>query len=452
MLPYDHDAEAAVLGALLTDEDAIFRVLSILSADHFNAISNKLCYVACSDVAHMEEELSLTNVAQTLSERGLLDQIGGVPYLTELAAHACAPADLENQLISLVNTAKKRGLSDVGRLITELGSDHRNDSQTVVAMAEEALLGLAQGRSGPGLRRISELMGETFTRDNGQLLLNNAPRILSGFRQLDGILVGMWPGYLVVIAGESGSGKTALALNIATNAAKHGAAGAVLTMGETRYPTETRLLSAESGMEIDLVQHRTHTGEEEPIIINTLEMLAKLPLSVVDRPRQTIDQIEMIARLLKLHRGIDFLVLDCLQSIRSRMAVQDYDDRDEQMIEIARFLKKLAIKLNIPIIACSRSNLLDAQRPDRTALLSDLSEDVSIEGAADVVILLSQEDRDSVQPNPWRPNGTGRDRDPSEVVDVNVAKHRSGPTGQFQLHFRNGIMRFYEMHSVGDAP
>ena len=273
---------------------------------------------------------------------------------------------------------------------------------------------------------------------SSSLIGANVKPLQSGYQDLDSLLGGMQRGNLIVLGAQTGLGKSSLALNICANAAKSGQTCGIFSLEMSREQVVMRMLVAESGVD----SHRLRLGllseTEQNAISDAVGLLSGLPIYIDDSPFQMTMEMPSKAQFLQLEHGLDFLVVDCLQLIRSHS-----ENRAQEISEISRSLKGMARDLNVPVLACSRLSRAVENRPGHRPQLSDLRDSGSIEQDADVVIFLFREDRVFTEEE-WEQHAPGQPY-PRNLVEMIVAKHRHGPTGSFHLYFRDSLMRFDEL-------
>ena len=442
-LPYDHDAEAAVLGALLIDGDALHRVLPVIKPADFHRARHQYCYAACMAVFGRQEAIDQITVARELAQRERLDAVGGLPYLGQLVANTPTSVNVEHYAGIVADTAAKRRLIDAGNRIAELGLEDDADADEKMRQAVDVLFSV-QPTSERGFIPLSSVLDVYLQGDIGDVSLSDEPPLQSGYSDLDGLLGGLQRSDMLIVGARPGLGKSSLALNICVNAAKTGQVCGIFSLEMSREQVAMRILVAESGVD----SHRLRLGllsePEENIIADAVGALSGLPIYIDDTPFQTTMDMRSKAQRLKLEHGLDFLVVDYLQLIQGMGSRRGYgENRVQEISEISRSLKGMARDLNVPVFTCSQLSRVVENRPGHRPQLSDLRDSGSIEQDADIVMFLYREDKNYTEEE-WEQHAPGRPY-PRNIAELIVAKHRHGPTGSLHLYFRDNLMRFDQL-------
>lgn len=440
-LPYDHDAEAGVLGGLLIDGDALHRVASVLKPEDFHRARNQYCFAACLAVFNRQEAIDQITVARELTRQERLEAVGGLPYLGQLIAVTPTSVNVEHYAGIVADTAAKRRIIDAGNRIAELGLEDSDDAGETMRRAVDVLFQAQPAQSDRGFVPLSSVLDVYLQGDIGDVSLNDAPPLQSGYSDLDSLLGGMQRSDLLIVGARPGLGKSSLALNICVNAAKDGQVCGIFSLEMSREQVAMRILVAESGVD----SHRLRLGllseNEQNIIIDAVGALSVLPIFIDDTPFQTAMEMRSKSQRLKLEHGLDFLVVDYLQLIQGGGRRRGYgENRVQEISEISRSLKGMARDLNVPVFTCSQLSRVVENRPGHRPQLSDLRDSGSIEQDADVVMFLYREDKNFTEEE-WEQHAPGRPY-PRNIVELIVAKHRHGPTDSFQMYFRDTVMRF----------
>lgn len=442
-LPYDHDAEAAVLGALLIDGDALHRVLPVIKPEDFHRARHQYCYAACIAVFGRQEAIDQITVARELAQRERLDAVGGLPYLGQLVANTPTSVNVEHYAGIVADTAAKRRLIEAGHRIAELGFEDDADADEKMRQAVDVLFRV-QPTSERGFVPLGSVLDVYLQGDIGDVSLSDEPPLQSGYSDLDGLLGGLQRSDMLIVGARPGLGKSSLALNICVNAAKTGQVCGIFSLEMSREQVAMRILVAESGVD----SHRLRLGllsePEENIIADAVGALSGLPIYIDDTPFQTTMDMRSKAQRLKLEHGLDFLVVDYLQLIQGMGSRRGYgENRVQEISEISRSLKGMARDLNVPVFTCSQLSRVVENRPGHRPQLSDLRDSGSIEQDADIVMFLYREDKNYTEEE-WEQHAPGRPY-PRNIAELIVAKHRHGPTGSLHLYFRDNLMRFDQL-------
>ena len=429
--PHDLDAERAVLGALLLDKEAIFRVLDIINPEDFYQPAHGDIFAAAVDLAGKRKPIDLLTLVAELRSRKKLEDAGGEVFLaglveaTPTAAHAFDYAQIVRQKATL------RRLIRAGQAITGLGFEEAEELPVTLEAAEKELFRVSGEFTPGGFVHLKELLTATFEQISELNAADGETRGLpTGWPSLDRLLSGLQEGDLVILAARPSMGKTALALNLALNAAKTGEKNvAFFSMEMAKEQLVTRLFA--SSLEVD--SHALRSGNLSPEDFErmgeVIDGLSRANIFIDDGADCAAVDLRAKARRLQMESGLDLIIIDYLQLIRGGKP----ENRVQEISEITRSLKALARELRVPIVALSQLSRAVEQRPTRIPQLSDLRESGSIEQDADVVMMLYREEM------------YDEDSDRKGLADIFVRKHRNGPTGHVELAFNKSKQLFSEL-------
>ncbi len=438
--PSDTDAETAVIGSLLIDGPAIYRIATFLEGDDFYSSTHREIYLACLALYQRNEAINQITVAQELARQNKLEACGGAAYLSQLVANCPTPLDIEHYAQIVYRLSIMRQLITAGHRIEEIGYSADPDIESSLSKAEDILFRLRHGQNARDLVHIRQVLDQYFetttpTVREGQPL----PSTLSGFSGLDEILGGFQPSNLVIIAGRPSLGKTSLALGFARNAAvDYGACVALFSLEMARDPLVMRLLSSDSGVDLRRVRLGLHNEDEERRIMDATGRLSEAAIYVDDSPLARVVEMRSKARRLHFERGIDLIIVDYLQLLQGDGRTSN---RVEEISNISRSLKALARELNVPVLAVSQLSRAVEWRASHRPQLSDLRESGSIEQDADVVLFIYRDDYYFTR-DEWESQHTQDEPYPEGIADIIIAKHRNGPTGQISLRFIPKLAKF----------
>ena len=443
-LPHDHNAEQAVLGSLLIDGQAIHRIIHMLRPQDFHRVRHRHCYSACLEVVSDGDPVDPITVARTLSRHQILDQIGGMAYLAELIRNTPTSVNIEYYADIVADTATKRRLFDAGNRIAEMALNDQHDIQQMLEQANSAITAVQQSTYGAaGPHHLSTYYDQLFQQHFNPHQPEINGTVATGFKTLDSILHNMQRSDLIILGARPSLGKTSLALNIIANAAQQGLTCMLFSLEMSAHQVAMRMLSAQTTVETHRLRQGLYTEAEESDIVDAIGMLSDLPIYLDDEATQDMTRIRSKTQQVKFEHGLDFVVIDYLQLIGGIQGNRREDNRVQEISRISRSLKAMARELDIPILACSQLNRASETRANHRPQLSDLRDSGSIEQDADVVMFLHREDQNTTN-DEWTLHSPSQDY-PRQVVEINVAKHRNGPTGTLQLCFRHSIMRFYDI-------
>jgi replicative DNA helicase len=442
--PHDIDAEEAVIGSLLIDGTAIYKIATFLESDDFYGEQNQWLFEACLALYERNEAINQITLAQELSRRERLQACGGTAYLSHLISICPTSLDIEHYAQIVYRLSVMRGLIKTGDQIVRIGYEAGPDVNASLSRAEDVLFKLRHGQGERDFIHIRQVLDRYFeaapTPEGGEGYPQAPlPYVLSNFAGLDEFLGGFQRSDLVIIAGRPSMGKTSLALSVARNVAvEQKACVAVFSLEMARESVVLRLLASESGVNSRRVRFGLHTEDEERRIMEAIGLLSESAIYVDDSPLLRVVEMRSKARRLHFERGVDLIIIDYLQLMQGEGRGEN---RVQEISYISRNLKALARELNIPVLAVSQLSRAVEWRASHIPQLSDLRESGSIEQDADVVLFIyrdeyyhSEEEWEAQHPDsPY----------PREEADIIIAKNRNGPAGQVKLRFRHNLAKFY---------
>ncbi len=443
-IPHDHNAEAAVLGGLLIDGEALHRVLPIIKPEDFHRARHRYCYEACIALFTQQDAIDPITVARELSRQDRLEDVGGPAYLGQLISGTPTSVNVEYYAGIVADTATKRRLIDAGNRIAELGFEDSADADEAIRQSVDVLFSIQPNETDRGFVPLSSVFDIYLQGDVADDALTDQAPLLSGYTDLDSLLGGWQRSDLLIVGARPSLGKSSLALNVCINAAKSGAVCGIFSLEMSREQVAMRILAAESEVDSHRLRLGLYTQQEENAIVDAIGVLSGLPVYVDDTPFQSVIEMRSKAQRLKLEHGLDFLVVDYLQLIEGTNRRRGGgENRVQEISEISRSLKGIARDLNVPVFTCSQLSRVVENRPGHRPQLSDLRDSGSIEQDADVVMFLYREDKNYTEEE-WEQHAPGRPY-PRNIAELIVAKHRHGPTGSLHLYFRDSLMRFDQL-------
>jgi replicative DNA helicase len=443
--PHDLDAEEAVLGSLLIDPEAIFKVVTLLKAEDFYREKNRWTYESCHQLYERREAINQITVAHELARRQQLEAAGGAAYLSHLISQVPTSVHVEFYSNIVRRLSMMRQLIMASNQIAGIGYEAPPDSDDALDRAESILFRLRYGQSRRDFVHIREVLDRYF--EESSLDSEHArvlPHVPTGFVDLDKILGGLHRSDLVILAARPSLGKTSLALNIARNAAlDHGARVALFSLEMSKMELAYRFLSCESGIDTQRLRLDQLSERQRERIVDTMGVLSEASIYIDDSPFLRDSDMRSKARRLHSEKGLDLIILDYMQLMRSS---RHTDNRVVEMSDISHCMKEIARELDVPVLAVSQlSRAVEARHP-HTPMLSDLRESGSIEQDADVVLFIYREDVYFTEEE-W--NSKFPDKPyPRGLAELIVAKHRNGPVGRVQLFFRDRMAKFENFEKV----
>lgn len=433
--PQNLDAEINALGCAFLNKEALDKVCEELTSSMFYDEKNAKIFEVLSSLRNKEIAVDITTVTNELEKNGSgLSTVGGYSYLTEVIDSVATPANINYYINIIFEKFILRTLINKSSNIIEECYDESEDLNTIVENAEKSILEVNSGRMVKEIKPIQEVLVKAqqeleFLAKNG----GDVTGVPTGFYDLDKRTTGFHGNELIIIAGRPGMGKSALAINMATNMAvnyKKSVALFNLEMGSTQIVN--RMLSSVG--QINSQKLRTgkldHTDWKK--YNETLSLLADTKFFIDDTPGITVSEIRSKCRRLKnSDKGLDCIIIDYLQLISSSNKYSG--QRTNEVSEISRDLKKLAMELEVPVIALAQLSRGVEQREDKRPLMSDLKESGSIEQDADIVMFLYCDDYYKFK---------SKDRPQLSPTELIISKHRSGGTGTIDLIFERTYTNF----------
>ena len=428
--PNDVEAEQAIIGSMLTDRDAVISAIEILKPDDFYREDNKIIYESILNLYNRSEPIDIITVRAELESMGKLDNVGGLEYLAELPEKVPTTANAMKYIKIVEEKSALRKLIKTANEIIELGYNPTEEVDDIMEGAEKKIFNIMQDKEQKGYSPLKDVLVESFTKL--EELYNRKQHITgvpSGFTDLDYRTAGFHGSELILIAARPAMGKTAFALNIATNAAlRANVPVAVFSLEMSKEQLVNRILCSESMVDSNKVRTGKLEEDDWTKLAGTIGPLSEAEMYIDDTPGINIMEIRAKCRKLKIEKNIGLVVIDYLQLIQG--TGKRGGSREQEISEISRSLKILAKELDVPVIALSQLSRAAEQRPDHRPMLSDLRESGAIEQDADIVMFLYRDDY-------YNP-----DTEKKGVAEVIIAKHRGGSTGTVELLWLGSYTKF----------
>ena len=437
--PWSGEAEQAVLGAMLLDQDAALRASELLDDGMFYREAHRRLFRAMAALTERRTVIDHITLRDELMRRGELDAAGGLEYLGELVDAVPTAANLEFHARIVRDKAILRRLIESATAIVTEAYDGKATAGELLDSAESRIFHISQQRGDEGFTRIKEMLWPTMERiETLQKSGKAITGVPSGFTDLDSLTSGFQPSELVVVAARPSMGKTAFCLNIASNAALEGQGVAIFSLEMSKEALVHRMLTAMARVDSQRVRQGSLRDFDFTQLARAAGILQSCPVWIDDTPALTLLEMRSKARRLKAENDVRMLVVDYLQLMRS----PDYsENRVQEISDISRSLKALARELEIPVIALSQLSRASEQRGgERKPILSDLRDSGAIEQDADLVIFIHRAEYYD------REDETKRG-----MAEVMLSKNRNGPTGDVQLRFSREYTRFDNFSPREDA-
>ncbi len=436
--PHDLEAEQAILGSMLTDKDAVISAIEVLREEDFYREDNKAIYEAIFNLYNRAEPVDIITVKSELESMGKFEQVGGLEYLAELPEKVPTTANAMKYIKIVEEKSTLRRLIRTANEIIDLGYDQTEDVEDIMEGAEKKIFNIMQEKNQKGYSPLKDVLVESFTQL--EELYNKKQHVTgvpTGFAELDYKTAGLHGSELILIAARPAMGKTAFALNIATNAAvRANVPVAVFSLEMSKEQLVNRILCSEAMVDSNKV--RTGKLEEDDWVklAGAIGPLSEAEIYIDDTPGINVTEIRAKCRKLKLEKNIGMVVIDYLQLVQG--SNKRNGSREQEISEISRSLKILAKELNVPVIALSQLSRAAEQRPDHRPMLSDLRESGAIEQDADIVTFL------------YRDDYYNKDSEKKDIAEVIIAKHRGGSTGTIELLWLGSYTKFVNLEKRFD--
>ncbi len=435
--PQDIEAEQAVIGSMLTDQDAVVAAIETLKPEDFYREDNKLIYSAILNIYNRAEPIDIITLKAELSSMGKLDNVGGLEYIVGLPDKVPTTANVDRYIKIVEEKSMLRNLIKTANEILSMGYDQTEDVEDVMDLAEKKIFDVMQKKSKTGYTSIKDVLVESFTKL--EELYNQKQHVTgvpTGFIDLDRMTAGLHGSEFILIAARPAMGKSAFALNIATYAAtRANVPVAIFSLEMSKEQVGNRILCSEALVDSNNVRTGDLNDEELGKLAETSGELSQAPIYIDDTAGITITEMRARCRKLKLEKNIGLVVVDYLQLIQGSGKTSG---REQEIAEISRSLKILAKELEIPVIALSQLSRAVEARDDHRPMLSDLRESGSIEQDADIVMFL------------YRDDYYNEDSPEKNVAEVIIAKQRAGSTGTVKLAWIGNYTKFANLERYRD--
>jgi len=433
--PQNTEAEAAALGAVLVSKEAMDKIADMLVAEDFYRQDHQTIFRAILRLYEKRAPIDLVTLTNELEGLKELDEVGGAAYLAELVNSVPTALHVEHYGEIVRNKAVLRKILKAGQTISQLGYEEDREVQEILDEAEAALFAVSRRTVKDNFVAISDILAASFDRIDKMHREKGVLRgVTSGFRALDNLLSGLQPSDLIILAARPSMGKTTFALNIALNAAvKAKVPVGFFSLEQSREQLVDRLLCAQAM--VDGWKLRTGNLKEDdfPAIGMAMGVLAEAPIFIDDSPALNTIEIRTRARRMLAENKLGLIVVDYLQLIEGKKGGSSDFNRVQEVSDISRSLKAIARELNVPVLALSQLSRAVEGRDRKVPQLSDLRDSGSIEQDSDVVIFLYREDY------------YDKETEKKNITEVLIRKHRNGPIGEVELHFRPEHARFYDI-------
>jgi replicative DNA helicase len=438
--PHNLEAEQAVIGGVFVHNAIFHELVDLISSEDFYSPAHQMIFASFEELYRRTQPIDLITAAEELARMERLEQVGGPVYLSELAASVVSAGNaLHHAKIVREKSARRQLIQAAGDIISQCFE--ADNVETLLDGAEQKIFEISDQRSSTSFVASKDAVDRVFDiltkRVENHSLVTGVP---TGYEKMDEMTAGMQPSDLIIIAGRPSMGKTAFALNVALKASVRAEKSvAVFSLEMSTDQLIQRLLCIQGKVELSRVRTGFHlTDEDWGKLYDAAHHLSGARFFIDDTPALSTMELRARCRRLKAEKGLDMVVVDYLQLMRSSTRT---DSREQEISDISRNLKALAKEMNIPVIALSQLNRKVEERTDKRPMLSDLRESGAIEQDADVIMFLYREEFYK------RKEGDGP-RPLSERAEVILGKQRNGPIGVVELNFLNRYTAFENLNET----
>lgn len=431
--PHDIEAEQAILGSMLTDQDAVIDAMEVLKSEDFYRDDNKYIYEAISNLYAKGEPIDIITVKSELSSMQKFETVGGLEYLATLPDKVPLVANADKYIKIVEEKSILRQLIKAANDIQSMGYEQTEEIDNIIDQSEKKIFDIMQGKNQKGYTAIKDVLVETFA-DLEKLYNQKEPitGVPTGFTDLDYKTAGLHDSDLILVAARPAMGKSAFALNIATHAAINAKKPVIIfNLEMSKSQLVNRMLCSEAMVDSNKIRTGKIDEEDWVKLATALGPLSEAPIYIDDTPGISISEIRAKCRKLKLEKNIGLVVIDYLQLIQG--SGKRNASREQEISEISRSLKILAKELEVPVLALSQLSRAAEARQDHRPMLSDLRESGAIEQDADIVMFLYRDDY-------YNP-----DSEKKNIAEIILAKHRAGSTGTVELLWMGNYTKFVNL-------
>ncbi len=433
--PHSTEAERTVIGALLLDPEAIIKISDFLKTEDFYDPIYRDIYGAIMDLYSSHEPVDFVTVTSKLSDNKKLQEIGGSAFLAQLTSEVPTSSHIYQYGQIVKTKAVHRRIIKAGQKIAGLGFNEDKPVTELLDEVEKTVFEISNTFLKDKFVHIKKILEERYERfaEMHESDDDQTKGIGTGFQGLDAKLSGLQPSDLVILAARPSMGKTALALNIAQNAAiRDGKSVGIFSLEMSKEQLVDRLFASMLGVDSWKLQKGKLEDTDFQNMGPIMDELNKANIFIDDSVASSIPELRAKARRLQMEHGLDLLVIDYLQLMSTGNASYA-GNRVQEISEISRALKQIGREMHIPVLALSQLSRAVESRPGNIPQLSDLRDSGSIEQDADVVMMMYREDYYE------------EDSDRPGLTDVYIRKHRNGPVGRVELMFKKDHLRFYDV-------
>ena len=428
--PHNLESEQCVIGSIIMEEETMVPVAEILDIEDFYIDAHKVIYESMLELNNERKPIDMVTVSNRLKEKGYLDQVGGVTYLTSITNMIPTTSNVKVYAEIVKKNSTLRKLIKASNDIISMGYEASHSLDDILNVAEKKIFDISQDRMSEDFKPISEVLTSvTAMIEDVYSKGSDLTGLDTGFMDLNKKLGGFHKSDLILIAARPGMGKTAFALNLVANAAiRSKASVAVFSLEMSKEQLVQRLLSSQSNVALDSISKGKIADDEWKKLTDAMTILSSSGIFIDDTPGIKVSEIRSKCRKLKMEKGLDMIMIDYLQLMEADGRA---DNRQQEVSKISRSLKILAKEMNCPVVALSQLSRNTESGKDHTPKLSDLRDSGAIEQDADIVMFIYRDEY-----------YTKMETKKKDLAEIIIAKNRHGEISNIELVWIGKIQKF----------
>ena len=428
--PHNLESEQCVIGSIIVEEQTLVPVAEILDREDFYIDAHKVIYDSMIELGNERKPIDMITLTNRLKEKGYLDQVGGVTYLTSITNMIPTTSNVKVYAEIVKKNSTLRKLIKASNDIISMGYEASDSLDDILNVAEKKIFDISQDRMSQDFKPISEVLTSvTAMIEEVYSKGSDITGLDTGFIDLNKKLGGFHKSDLILIAARPGMGKTAFALNLVANAAiRSKSSVAVFSLEMSKEQLVQRLLSSQSNVALDNINKGKIADDEWKKLTDAMTVLSSSHIFIDDTPGIKVSEIRSKCRKLKMEKGLDMIMIDYLQLMEADGRA---DNRQQEVSKISRSLKILAKEMNCPVIALSQLSRNTESGKDHMTKLSDLRDSGAIEQDADIVMFIYRDEY-----------YTKMETKKKDLAEIIIAKNRHGEISNIELVWIGKIQKF----------
>lgn len=428
--PHNLESEQCVIGSIIVEEQTLVPVAEILDREDFYIDAHKVIYDSMIELGNERKPIDMITLTNRLKEKGYLDQVGGVTYLTSITNMIPTTSNVKVYAEIVKKNSTLRKLIKASNDIISMGYEASDSLDDILNVAEKKIFDISQDRMSQDFKPISEVLTSvTAMIEEVYSKGSDITGLDTGFIDLNKKLGGFHKSDLILIAARPGMGKTAFALNLVANAAiRSKSSVAVFSLEMSKEQLVQRLLSSQSNVALDNINKGKIADDEWKKLTDAMTVLSSSDIFIDDTPGIKVSEIRSKCRKLKMEKGLDMIMIDYLQLMEADGRA---DNRQQEVSKISRSLKILAKEMNCPVIALSQLSRNTESGKDHMPKLSDLRDSGAIEQDADIVMFIYRDEY-----------YTKMETKKKDLAEIIIAKNRHGEISNIELVWIGKIQKF----------